>query len=68
MSDTALMARRVALPWVAIVQSQHRGDRALHEKLLPQCECHLGTAESDLMYIGTGCTSHDATGCASHCA
>ena len=47
MNDTAAMAREVALPWVAIVQSQHRGDRALHEKL-SQCECHLGTAESDL--------------------
>ena len=46
MNDTAEMARKVALPWVAIVQSQHRGDRAPQEKL-SQCECHLGTAESD---------------------
>ena len=46
MNDTAAMARKVALPWVAIVQSQHRGDRVPQEKL-SQCECHLGTAESD---------------------
>ena len=46
MNDTADMAREVALPGVAVVQSQHRGDRVPQEKL-SQSECHLGTAESD---------------------